>query len=95
MRNPTCTGLSPDPLGPHSDALGEFFSGEQPIHGRSPDGEGQRTVVGELGRRPAGAADGHFEAGLRTRLVQLPGSVGRCTSFRRVHRGSLGSCDKS
>lgn len=46
VRDPTRTGLSPDPLGLHSEALGEFVSGEQPVHDPLPDGVRQRAVVG-------------------------------------------------
>jgi hypothetical protein len=34
VRDPTGTGLSPDPLGLHAEALGEFVSCEQPFHFR-------------------------------------------------------------
>ena len=49
MRDPTRTGLSPDPLGLHSEALGEFVSGEQPVHGLSPGDLAARADAGESG----------------------------------------------
>jgi hypothetical protein len=41
MRDPSGARLSPDPLGFHSEALGDFVSREQPVHDLSPDEVGQ------------------------------------------------------
>jgi hypothetical protein len=35
MRNPSGARLSPDPLGLHAESLGDLFSCQKPVHGRS------------------------------------------------------------
>jgi hypothetical protein len=50
MRNPSGARLGPDPLGLHSETLGEFVSCEQSVHGLSPGEVGQRADAGESRR---------------------------------------------
>jgi hypothetical protein len=50
MRNPSGARLSPDPLGFHSETLGEFISREQPVHDLSADEVGQRADAGASAR---------------------------------------------
>ena len=62
VRDPSGARLSPDPVGLHSETLGEFLSGQQPVHEPSSDEVGERAVVGagaRYGRSIGLVARGH------------------------------------
>lgn len=68
MWNPSGARLSPDPVGFHSEALGELVSSKQAIHHLSRRGE-PASLTG-----PTDGPHGHIDAGRRRHLAQLHGT---------------------
>jgi hypothetical protein len=94
MRNPSGARLSPDPLGLHSETLGEFVSGEQAVHDPSPDAVGQRADAGESARTRSMAHTAISMPASDGTPLSWRGRVGWRGSLRHVHGDSLGSRDR-
>jgi hypothetical protein len=86
--------LSPDPFGLHAEALGEFVSGEQPVHAVSRAGRGRQDDPGDprQARRNARPTSMRVPDGARP---SGGGCVGRWVSVRHRRGSGLGSSDAS